>query len=474
MKKRNQSSLSVVLVIVVIAIFTMTFTGCNLSGILEQAASSASQEEAGGDKGDISEETTGARREEDETEEAGNEQNNPEEVTGTNFKIAYFEVSSAENSTHFEHRVAEIYAINPDGSEKELIYTDLEEKYDLSRIYHVSPDYSKIDCGFYEGGRGAYGALAVIAVLTGTLKKLVEFDYTNDESQQLLTDIYGSPIWTNDGKGIAYEIISQPFTSNFRDAGIYTVDIETGEKMEVGIGIEGLSARSTTFLNPVILTDGDGKIFAIERSYIAKEENGEVLGYSSRNEKLFLIDISNESMEEILTVGDFENELSVFENFNLLADQGKLIFHVLGDFEEDGDIWVCNTDGSGLAQITSDTDLREQQPSIFEDTDGTGKVAYIGSGRYGTISSQIPSGDVYLVNIDGSDNKKLTDYVIGCAKPIISPDGRFIAFINHIYGENQENIETRRIEVFDTETNQTTVLVEGSGIFDLVGWITGN
>ena len=62
------------------------------------------------------------------------------------------------------------------------------------------------------------------------------------------------------------------------------------------------------------------------------------------------------------------------------------------------------------------------------------------SNWYGTISSQIPSGDVYLINIDGSDNKKLTDYVIGCAATI-SPDGRFIAFINYVYNENLENME---------------------------------
>ena len=480
MKKKNQFLFSIILAVSAITIFTMTFTGCDLSEKLKQISSAASQKEAVSNESEISGiedvavETAKAPEAGDKTEAVSNAQNEPEEFVGTNYKIAYFEVDSAENSNHFEHRIGQIFSINPDGSEKELVYTDLEEKYDLSRIYHVSPDYSKISCGFYEGGRGAYGALAVIDVLTGTLKKVVEFDYTNDQSQQLLADIYGSPIWTSDGKKIAYEVISEPYTSNFRDAGIYTVDAETGEKSEVGIGIEGLSARSTTFVNPTIFTDSDKKIFAIERSYTAKEEDGEVLGYIPRNERLTLIDISNESMKEILTINDFENELSVFDNFNLLTSQGKLVFEVLGDFEEDGDIWVCNTDGSGLSKITTDTNLREQQPSVFENLDGTTKVAYIGSGRYGTISSQIPSGDVYLINIDGSDNKKLTDYIVGCEKPIISPDGRFIAFIHHIYDKNYENIETTRVEVFDTETNKLTVLAEGSGIFDLVGWVTGN
>ena len=44
--------------------------------------------------------------------------------------------------------------------------------------------------------------------------------------------MYMEAIWTSDGKKIAYEIISGPFTSNFRDAGIHIVDIGKGEIMK--------------------------------------------------------------------------------------------------------------------------------------------------------------------------------------------------------------------------------------------------
>ena len=61
MEKINKYLLRIILAITVIAIFAITFTGCDLSGTLKQAASSASQEEDG-DKGEISVEETTRRR----------------------------------------------------------------------------------------------------------------------------------------------------------------------------------------------------------------------------------------------------------------------------------------------------------------------------------------------------------------------------------------------------------------------------
>ena len=56
--------------------------------------------------------------------------------------------------------------------------------------------------------------------------------------------------------------------------------------------------------------------------------------------------------------------------------------------------------------------------------DGESKIAYTGSLRYGTISAQIPSGDIFIMNVNGLGNKKLTDFEIGPSMPIISPDGK--------------------------------------------------
>ena len=51
------------------------------------------------------------------------------------YLVAFFEVGIDEDSMHFEHRAASISAVSPDGSDKKLIFTDLNEKYDLGRIY---------------------------------------------------------------------------------------------------------------------------------------------------------------------------------------------------------------------------------------------------------------------------------------------------------------------------------------------------
>ena len=67
-----------------------------------------------------------------------------------------------------------------------------------------------------------------------------------------------------------------------------------------------------------------------------------------------------------------------FDDFNLFTQQDKIVFQVLGNFEEDGDIWICDSDGGNLLNLTSDPDLREQQPSILNMPGSAGKIAYTG------------------------------------------------------------------------------------------------
>ena len=71
--------------------------------------------------------------EEEEEDTAGEEPESGvtdgEESTGTvaedeEYYIAYFEVGSDEDSLHFEHRVANVLTVSPDGSDERLIYTD--------------------------------------------------------------------------------------------------------------------------------------------------------------------------------------------------------------------------------------------------------------------------------------------------------------------------------------------------------------
>jgi len=401
---------------------------------------------------------------------AADDRNGGGAETEKDYQIAYFQVGSEESSMHFEHRVAKIIAINPDGNDENIIYTDLNEKYDLSRIYGVSPDSSKISCRFYEGGRGAYGSLSVIDVTNGEMKAVKEFDYTDSESMDMMADIYGRPVWSHDSKNIAYETVINPYADNFSNGGISIVNIDTGDISEIDVNMEAFSFENEVFLDPVLFSADNGRLFNILNTRNPKMEEGVVHGYFTRNEKLVAADISSGAAFEIFDISQFNDMEASFDNFNLFTQQNKIVFHVLGDFEEDSDIWICDSDGSNLTRLTDDAELREQQPSILDVPDSTGLITYVGVGRYGTIAYDFNAGNIYIINMDGSGKVKI-DNEVDASKPIFSPDGRYAAFIGYVFDEALENIQSRQIVVYDTRSGEIRIVASGSGIFDLIGWI---
>jgi Tol biopolymer transport system component len=410
--------------------------------------------------------------EEGEEEDTG--EYDGERLRERDYLVVFLEVGIDESSMHFEHRVADIYAVSPDGSNERLIFTDLNEKYDLGRIYGISPDGSKISCGFFEDGRGAFSSLRVIDINTGETITSVKFDYTETESKELESDISGEPVWSNDGKKIAFETVSNPYSDNKSDEGISIIDIETGNIQSVDLNAEENLIGSNTFITPVLFSADDSKLFCILYNHYPKMEEGDVLGYFSRSEKLLSVDISSGEAITILDIGQFEDGEMSFSDFNLFAQQEKLVFQVLGDFEEDGDIWTSSTDGSDLSRLTSDTSLREQQPSILDMPGSIGDLVYVGVERYGTVSNQFNTGDIFTINIDGSGKNQITDYGIGAAAPVYSPCGRYIAFMHYEYDSNMEYAETSKIEVYSMETGDIETVVADSGIIDLIGWIPVN
>jgi len=393
-----------------------------------------------------------------------------------NYRLVYFEITSDEKSNHFEHRVASIYSIKIDGNDKKLIYSDINDKYDLGSILSISPDGKKIACMIDDGARGVYSALCVLDIEGGGLKKLVEFDYSQ-EPENILLALYGTPIWSPDSTRLAYELISNPYTSNFRDRGVFIVDVETGNIKEVVLDVGGASIRSTMFMLPVFFFEEGSKIAAAFHPYYAVEENSKVTGYYSLNEGLNCFGIEGGGVTHLFETNIFKGKgpeiISSFDKFSYIENLGKMVFQVLGDFEEDGDVWISNIDGNNAKKLTNDVQLREQQPDVYVGNGKDPMVAYAGVKRYGTISNQIPSGDIYIINTDGTNNRKLTNYTIGPSKPVFSPDGIYIAYVNSIYDENFENIEQNQIEVVDIAQGNILIPVK-NGFIDLIGWMTGN
>ena len=244
-----------------------------------------------------------------------------------NIAVAYFEVTSSSESNHFEHRVGNIYAVSAGDTDKKLIYSDIENKYDLGNIFGASPDGTKILGMLAEGGRGAYSAICIIDVLTGKLTTLAEFDFTESKSGEIDFGLYGKPVWSNDSTKIAYEVITNPymspFNSNFRDVGLFITDVQTGEQKEVNIDLGGASIRSTTFLEPVFFAENDSQIFMVSHPYYEKKENGETAGFYTLNDTLYSVGIDGGVPVEIVGVGpgDFSGAgpeiISSFDNFRL-------------------------------------------------------------------------------------------------------------------------------------------------------------
>lgn len=400
------------------------------------------------------------------------------EITG--YRIVFLEITSSEKSNHFEHRVANIYAVNADGSGKELIFSDIEEKYDLGRVYSASPDGTKLCCQLFEGGRGAYTALCVIDTASGEIKKIIEFDYTKEEIPSNILSIYGTPVWSNDSKKLLYEVISTPYerplSGNFRDAGIFMAEVNSGTNYEVELDLGGISVRTTTFLNPVLLTPDDNEIYTLSHIYSPIKENEEIIGFYTEDVGLYKIRSSGgQILKEIFNVESFISErmeaVRNIGNFHYLKNREKLIFQVLGDFEEDGDIWISDPDGKDYHKLTNDKNLREQQPTVFNDPAGHAKVAYIGSDKYGTVFNQTSSGDLYIINSDGSENTKITDYCIGASNPVFSPDGRYISYLFSTYDENVEYVIDNHIEVYDIIKNEITKIKPDDYLVGNIGWI---
>jgi hypothetical protein len=397
------------------------------------------------------------------------------------YGIAYFEVTSSSESKHFEHRVGNIYGVSADGADKKLIYSDIENEFDLGNIFGASPDGTKILGMLADGGRGLYSAICVIDVLTGELTKLVEFDFIESENWDINLGLYGKPIWSSDSTKIAYELVTNPylspFDSNFRDAGLFITDVRTGEQTEVNIDVGGASMRSTTFLAPAFFAENDRQLFMVSHPYYEKKENGETVSFYTLNDTLYRVDVDGGEPVEIVGVGpgDFSTAgpeiISSFDNFKFIKSSRQIVFEVLGDFEEDGDLWKCEYDGSDLKKITGDEQLREQQLSLYNSQDGESKIAYTGSLRYGTISAQIPSGDIFIMDTKGSGNKKLTDFKIGPSVPSISPDGNKVTFLYSEYDDNMINILENYVMTYDLESEALEKISSEGYIVSIAGWV---
>ena len=111
-----------------------------------------------------------------------------------------------------------------------------------------------------------------------------------------------------------------------------------------------------------------------------------------------------------------------------VSPDGKWVVYTLGVSDlprakHSSHIWMMAIDGTGLRQMTQG-DKNENSPAFSPD----GKwIAF--------ISDRDGNDNLYLLPVGGGEAKKLTDISTGVADPLWSPDGKSIAFSTDVYPE---------------------------------------
>lgn len=122
----------------------------------------------------------------------------------------------------------------------------------------------------------------------------------------------------------------------------------------------------------------------------------------------------------------------------------------------DADIFVMNTDGSDIRQITFDESNEDTQAWS---PDGS-KLAF--------CSDRDGGKDVFVMDADGSEWVKLTEHPSDDCNPAWSPDGNKIAFMTNRHGDWRENeSDNWELYIMDTDGGNKTRLTDTPG-YDLI------
>ena len=142
--------------IILFLVFSLT-SCCAVSSKMVKAAlavssgSSSSDNKASSESGNPDEQTQSSGQAgigenseiEDSKEVSESTESMSPEASGSGLRLVYTEITSDSKSNHFEHRIENIYSVATDGSFKELIFSDIKEKYDLGPVFSISPDGKK-------------------------------------------------------------------------------------------------------------------------------------------------------------------------------------------------------------------------------------------------------------------------------------------------------------------------------------------
>ena len=350
------------------------------------------------------------------------------------------------------HGVWEIYVMNADGSNLTSIGRGGYPSW--------SPDGKRI---VYVGDVGGLGLNAICAMDAdgGNKTRLI--------STEVPQHHYDTPVWSYDGKQIAFIAWEKG-----NDRELYVMDADGSNVKTVASVQDGPFSpqwsptgkkiafiRSPWGTNNVCVMNADGT----GRIYIPCSGNPQSMTWSPDGNRIALsnrgIEIANADgtgltkIYEITTQSaDFVSEIawsaSTGEGISAVAppSKGKIAF--VSDRDGNNEIYIMDADGSNQKRLTKNN-ADDYSPTWSPD--GT-KIAF--------SSKRDGNEEIYVMNADGSTQTRLTNNNTDDYSPTWSPDGTKIAFIserdgNHevyvmnVDGSNQTRLTNNNVDDYSPE-----------------------
>jgi len=233
----------------------------------------------------------------------------------------------------------------------------------------------------------------------------------------------GFPAWSPNGERVAFEASEGPNSLNID---IYVMNAD-------GSGLKRITREPTLDRMPSWSPDGTKIAFMKDEMSIQEPETGDI--YTIRVDGTDLRQLTDDGLDE----------------YPAWSTDGKTVaFSRLT--EANGRIYSVNAQGGGLRKLTDPSrGFWDSEPSWSPD--GT-KIAFT------RVSGKRPNRpDVFTMNADGTNTKKLTAKTEGAYSPDFSPDGKRIVFIGW-EGDN-------KLAVMDADgTNVRRLTPDSKGIVD--------
>ena len=118
----------------------------------------------------------------------------------------------------------------------------------------------------------------------------------------------------------------------------------------------------------------------------------------------------------------------------------KIVF--VSVIDGNSEIYIINNDGTNLKRLTNDTSI-DKDPSVSPD----GKKIVFVSLRDG-------SSEIYFMDSEGNNVRRLTNNTSVDSEPVWARDSKYIAFVSQIDGNDQiyvmntDTLETRKVTDF--------------------------